>query len=271
MSLIILAGFMIVATEFALLIISGIRQARAIDNSTRAYYAAEGGAESALYQIRKQGVSGSTLIRSSQGATSTGGGSWDLTNNTGGGTFSDKIDSIDRTLLSKNDSVELALYINDGQSATPPLGASSLKVEWNTHNCTTTGHSEPWIEASTVEWTGGAIDWSSVGVKKFFTQGAVKPSGQGYQLVTNALDSTLPSVVRVKTYYCDLRGLKITLFSGADATGTQLAIPNYYLIKPLARAGDATASLQVTMPKKTPTSSIYDYVLFSEQEIVKYR
>ena len=79
-----------------------------------------------------------------------------------------------------------------------------------------------------------------------------------------------PMIVRVKAYFCDLTGVKLTLFKDLDGTGDQLDIPNYFYINPKGvYMGVTRDELKSSFAAYDAASGVFDFVLFSQEQVVK--
>lgn len=283
MSLLIGSAITIVGVEISMFVISSLRQSRTIDHSAVAYYAAETGAESLMHQVRKEDLTSFANLRKKtetiEGAT------WSVAeyieSDTVVGVFRDSAKELQRAALSASDSIQISLYKKDGQGYTAIPDLKSLKVAWSTEAC---GEQRPSIELTAIEFSGGAtIDWNSPNtqLKKDIQIAPVDdPSTElneadskeaYFNLVKD--DGTLinkPMIVRIKGYFCDLSGVSLTLFSDLDGSGTQLDIPNYFYINPKGVfSGVARTELKSIFAADTAASSVFDFVVFSQDQIVK--
>lgn len=254
MSLIIMTGLLLVAMEFAVIVVSSIRQARNIDVSLIAFHAAESGAESALFQVRKKNLT--TLDRETGNA---GVASWDATMPDN---FSPEVPAVTRAHLAKNETLEFALYKDDGKTA-PNI--QSMKITWTGQQCSA---GEPWIDFARAPWTGGGSTfvWPTNPIQHFVKT----PTAPGAnEIITNAFTAD-PSIVRIKALYCDLDGVSVTFYSAPDAPlASQVPVPNYFSIRPVGSIADIKQAVKISLPRKAPLSGLYDYVLFSEDVVDK--
>ena len=282
MTVIMMAGFLVVAVEFAMFTISGIRQARQFDNAAVAYYSAESGTESALYQVRKEfSDTDMALFRTKAADTKVNATSatvsdvvWDLSRtgaalNTapcvlsplpGQGFFNTCIDQANYDRMAQEQPLELALYTNGGNTA---IGAKTLTLTSKTDDC---GANTPWAELTTSSWPTG-MDWGSAEVTKAFQPMSVLGTdGLSRSISFNMAIEAKPAAVRLKIYHCSLHNVSITLTNDAGA----VPIPNYFIIQPSASTvAGGNQRTQATMPRRTPSSGLYDFVVFSESQIAK--
>ncbi len=285
MTLIVASGIMIVSAEFALFVVSALRQARAIDHSIVASYAAESGLESGLFQIRREKR---TTLRKEKSSTDKdtqtllaefpAGMKWTLENSLGNPPitrFANSVTELKKSLLQKNETIELGLYeqIPTGLGGVSQL--ESFKIVSDSYTCPVGGAADqkPWYEISVVLWSGGSIDWNTVAVTKEF----LEPSGATNQVILDfdnkgVEGSRKPMLVRIKPLFCDVVGMTITLHKdvAADPAVDPLNIPNYFFLSPEGTYQTISQRPRaIVFPAKESASGIFDYVLFSEQKVIK--
>lgn len=276
MTLIIGSGIMIVSAEFALFVVSSIRQARSIDQSVIASYAAESGIESGLYQVRKEGEGTPTLRKTkSTDQEFPDGMSWTLENTASATRFKNSITRLEKSLLQKNETVEFGLYRVDGNEIKGVDNLKSLRLAWIASPCPYAdqceGSPHPQFEASIVVWNGGAVDWSSAQVvKEFLDPGdessVVLPIGD--LVAQGEGDKSKPMLVRIKALFRDIQGSVVTIHSDLGANSNPLEIPNYFLFQPEGSFHSISQSAyRAIVPGKEAASGIYDFVLFSEEKV----
>lgn len=268
---------LVAAVEVSMFVVSTIRQARAIDHTLVAFYAAESGSESALHQIRKEGritlrddskQSPPFYRADGRDARWSFGASDD-------DKFSPTVKKITGTLLGEQQSLDIHLWTHGANEFSAENSQfKTMVVRWQKEECAE-GRT-PWIETTglTFDVTGRRMSWRDMPLKKDFQQPAQDTPksvtvdlasflDQGVQL-TQGIAMTL----RVKPFFCALRGFEIS-FPKKDTPAELMPIPNYYLIRPTATFGGVSKELQVIMPKNPSATGIFDYTLFSEEKIEK--
>lgn len=285
MTLIVASGIMIVSTEFAIFVVSTLRQARTIDHSIVASYAAESGLESGLFQISREKR---TTLRKEKSSTAKSTQTafaefpeamkWTLENPAGDPSiirFANTIQELKKSLLKKNETIELGLY-EQTQVGLGGVGQlEALRIVSDAYTCPADAPSDqkPWYEISVVVWNGGAIDWNTVAVKKEF----LEPSGITNQVILDFDDKgpeglRKPMLVRIKPLFCDVVGMTATLHRdiGADPSLAPLNIPNYFFLAPEGVYQSISQRPRaVIFPAKEAASGVFDYVLFSEEKVIK--
>ncbi|MBI2483572.1 hypothetical protein HYV71_00095 [Candidatus Uhrbacteria bacterium] len=272
MTLIIGSGIMIVSAEFALFVVSSIRQARSIDQSVIASYAAESGIESGLYQVRKEGVTSLRKVKSADGEFPIG-MSWTLENTGSATRFKNSITKLEKSLLLKNETVEFGLYKVDGNGMKGVENLKSLLLTWASSPCPYTdqcdGTPNPQFEITIVVWDEGTINWSSAKVVKEF----LDPGEEDNRVIlpiSELIDSDRPMLIRVKALFRDVQGSVVTIHSDLGANSNPLEIPNYFLFQPEGVSNAISQSIQrAIVPGKETAGGIYDFVLFSEEQVTK--
>ncbi len=276
MAIVITSGILVLGSELVLFVLNSLQYGRSVDYSTVAQYAAESGAEHAMWQIRKE--ERATLDTTGNRAMGVLDENekdygWSFLNANGAIDplkFSTSIDRIEKMFLPENASVQASLYTESNGSVIGIPNMKSLKVSWEKESCAPLDQ-RPWIETSIVQWTGGnSIDWSEAQVKKDFQQ----PLGADKKfVVVNFMSYEMdgkPMIVRVKTMFCDLSRFTITLHSDTSASDNALlSLPNYINANPSGSYRGFQQNSRVIFPQKGSLSNMFDFVLFSEDQLQK--
>ncbi|TAK05563.1 hypothetical protein EPO33_00215 [Patescibacteria group bacterium] len=232
----ILLGGMAVGT----LVLREIRAARSADASQVAAYAAESGNERALYEIRKLGTSPGALAAGAE-----------LDN---GASYAREIVREPApifTTIAKDGVYELVLY---DPAATPPSGGvAQLVIDWDA----ACGAASV-IEISSVTFEPG-VGWTpSITKFRYANDGPVT-----YVLSNPGANAAR---VRLKAERCDAVNVRI---DAIDAGGAPAAFPDRVAIVSTGEYAGTRQASQVVAPTVTTLSGLFDFVLFSECEIVK--
>lgn len=232
----ILLGGMAVGT----LVLREIRAARSADAAQVAYYAAESGNERALYEIRKLGISPRELAAEA-----------DLAN---GASYKREIVQEPApiyTTIPRDGVYELVLY--DPAAIPPSGGVAQLIIDWNA----ICGASSV-IEISSVTFEPG-VGWTpSITKFRYANDGPVT-----YALTNPGSNAAR---VRLKAERCDAENVRIDAVDGA---GAPVAFPDRVAIVSTGEYRGTRQASQVIAPTVTTLSGLFDFVLFSECEIVK--
>jgi len=246
------------------IIINEIRQARNIDFSALAYYAAESGVEQALYKLRKEeAVLNCPAGSCDENGFCTLGGqepclksSGNLSNQSSWTrVVTDKEWQI-YGKIKKDETLQVDLYNPEGTSA---AGVESIKIQW-TPQCIPPATST--IEVSYIAWNP-ATGWSQDTEKKF------KYSALASPVINNGFSSVKSYRMRIKSLYCNIGNLTVTAWGNDNANVPQVEIPARIVLNSIGQYSNLRQAIRMTMPRKSPMSGLYDYVLFSECSLVK--
>lgn len=278
MAIIMGSGMLLVAVEVSMYVASTIQQARSIDRTLVAQYAAESAIENVLHQVRKEGRE--TLRPDSETSSAlysvdARDARWSFM--TGSAVdpmkFSPTVQKITTSLLGEQRSIDIHLWTENATGFSPlPADMTTMSISWARSEC---GPNEvPWIETTglTLEIPGTSLQWNDLSnITKDFQRpadGEQKISVDLAKLVSDGGLSGKGLSLRVTAFFCSIHNVEI-LFPKAGDASTLVAIPNYYLIHPTATFGDVQKDLQVIMPKYTGATGVFDYLLFSEEKIDK--
>ncbi|MBI4599342.1 hypothetical protein HY732_00290 [Candidatus Uhrbacteria bacterium] len=285
-SIIVASSLLIVGVEVSMFVVSSIRQARSIDQTLVASYAAESGVESALHQIRKEGR---TVLRTDTQDTADNYYKDDTThvadNRNARWTFkkgdivdaekfTTTVDILTKSFLAEQEAIDINLYTtNDDGFVIATDRMKDMAFSWKSHTCATAGDM-PWIETTAVSWplVNRIVQWDAAITRKNFQQAA-----QGAQSVVVPLSQLIPPgqtvgasgmTLRIKPFFCSLREVMIS-FPDKDDPAVRVSIPNYARIAPLGTFGSSGKTITVFSPLKGGTSGIFDFALFGEETIEK--
>jgi hypothetical protein len=264
LALLVMAGIMTAGLGIGAIILNEIKQARNIDFSTVAYYAAEAGVEQAIYKLRKEdavlvcpvgecGANGFCSGGEREACISTTG---DLSNaSRWARTTADKELQI-YGKIEKDNSMQVDLFDPENAIA---AGIESVKIEW-VSNCILPAVST--IEVSFISWDP-AVGWSEATEKKFKYTSLASP------VINNSFSSAKSYRLRIKSLYCDIGNVVVTAWGADNAAPPQIEIPARIVLNSTGEYSIARQAIRVTMPRRSPMSGLYDYVLFSECSLVK--
>ncbi len=273
MTLIITSGILVIGIEISTLLISSIRNARALDAGIAARYAAESALENGLYQIRKEERD---VLRLDHGEAGKSSWSFQPVNPAGTVRFSPTIPVLEKPMLTKESVVQFSLYTQNGNGTSAIPGLDSIRLTWDAieESCLNAVPQQiPGIEISVVKWNEGPINWSEPNMEIFksFLQEEAFLAGKTAQLGFDSLEpglSAKPMAVRVKVYFCDIKGLRID-FPEKGNQAASIPIPNYFFLRPVGVLGTIQQDLQAIVPKDSTISDIFDFTFFSEEKVIK--
>lgn len=264
LALLVMAGIMTAGLGIGAIILNEIKQARNIDFSTVAYYAAESGVEQALYKLRKEdavlncpiGECGENGFCSAGDYEACIRERGDLSNQSSWKrTITDREAQV-YGKINKDNSLQVDLYDPEGGTA---AGIESVKIEW-TPQCVPPPDSI--IEVSYISWDPAA-GWSISSEQKFKYSTLVSP------VINNGFISSKSYRLRIKALYCDVSNVVVTAWGSDNASPPQIDIPAKIVLTSMGEYGALRQAVKMTMPRKSPMSGLYDYVLFSECSLVK--
>jgi hypothetical protein len=261
LALLVMTGIVTISLATGTLIVNEIQQSSQLDRATVAFYAAESAVERGLYQTRKQDLS--TAVINQLVALFENNASYTII-------AQDSENAINQS-LTQDETLQLDLY--DPHSLSPLNPAiKSLRFAWAGNGS--------WLE---IRWTC----WTSSGILEQNTSQGVYISVSESPYILNLMDATnYLYKVRVTARQANISGLEVTSYDRINPAASPTCLPlgpsSACLINIPARVkikgvgeyphNDTKAAKQailVTMPQVSPLSGLYDYVLFSEEEIKK--
>ena len=275
LALLIVSVVLITAGALSGLIVRSIQQTRLIDQSIQAYYGAESGAERALYQVRRREAIPNCVVIT-PGSTCQANGACSLNpevacivSNNGAlalanGWITDATNELStEVLLKKGSSFQLDLF--------NPYQASAANI-----NQVVLENDVPNLSLY-AEFTN-VTNILNVALSNCENQ---PPVFKGFVQTPTAIGSLDGKSILGQCSYSfrlnyplDSNGeqskVTITVFNQDGATpDTPLPIPSRLTIKTSARFGRSYQALTIKTPVRPPVSGLYDFVLFSEQPVVK--
>jgi hypothetical protein len=244
MALIVMSSVVISSVGLGSLILSSLQQTRVIDSAIVAYYAAETGAEDALFRSRRSGA----LPSSVSSATA-------LTNNaTWKRSVADKESVIYAGTILEDSFTEIALFNPDTQAS---ANVAKVEVTWTDacSGCTVLG-------ATLIGWQPGGV-WDPLNAANVAI-GINQYVGGNAQLPVPAPDKLYR--VRLVARKGAIENVQIRAY---DAGNAAVDLPGRVKVDSRGTFAGVEQKLLVTLPRQTPLSGVYDFVVFSECSIVK--
>lgn len=242
LTLFVMSAMLLGAAALSGIVLRSLRSAGRADAGVVAYAAAEGGAERALFELRKRDTAISALPA---GGTYQNGATVSFSAATSSNTVF--VSSIPQDQV-----YELSLFY---AGATPPAGGvNRLVVRWLS-NCSDNSV----MEIQHVNWTPGS-GWNA-SIAKF-----------RYAYNQQPVDVALPAPatnayrVRLRPEGCDANNVRIDAFDGA---GQPVGVPDRATVVSNGSYAGVRQAVQIVAPLFAPLSAIYDFVLFSECSITK--
>jgi len=259
LALFVMGAMMIVSLGTASLTINQIKQTRDIKKATIAFYAAEAGIEEGLYQVRKNDREVEALPAILGGMTD------NATSTIAGFDY----ETIIYDHLNVNEIVSLDLY----DISNPQAGIKCLNLQWD-------GKPASWLEVTWQSFKIGTYPGDANIQKHFF---AYNVPGGGTQSYNLNLQGSLPTEdymhsAQIKALYDEVKNLRVQAYQtyGDPNCSGLVNVPSRLYITSIgeypASGGPterAKQKITVSLPEKTPLSPLFDYVMFSEEEIEK--
>lgn len=262
MSLLLMAGIITVSLATGTLVMNEIQQSTQLDRALVAFYAAESGVERGLYQSRKQTFDPLTLSAIEVL----------MDNNASYKIIAEDTENVVIKSLDQDETIQLDLYSPGLLTALTPA-VKALGFDWLEQQ-------NAWLEVRWISWTSagsfnpGAVEnWQDRGRK--ISQGDVP-----YIMNLENADNYLYSV-RLTARYASITNLEVKAYNAVNPVANcdplascQIGIPSRVFIKglgeyPSGKSDAARQAILVTMPEVKPLAGLYDYVLFSEENIIK--
>ncbi len=270
-ALLIILLITVIAVTVSAIIINELKLTTSAANAAMAYYAAESGIERGLYTVK---------IRRSDSSFSLDDAIHEIqafTDNSFGNQaeYSDeKTDSQPSEIRNEN----LAEYeyaqadyydVNDPlpvEAAVDYVLVSNGEIDDNPDLFS-------WAEVSWTAWDANGDLLSSDKARNIIGPSDLEPSAtqDGWQIdLSEPFTASTPVGyrLRVKALFGSLSNLSVIPYD--ESTGTQVTdLPSNIVVKAIGTRGNFKQALTAIVPWKVPLSGLYDYVLFSEGEIIK--
>lgn len=249
LSLLILAIIISTAGILGTVVLEHSKMSKNIENATLAFYAAESGIEKGLYTIRR---AGGTFLEAKTSASLANGAAWSTDNAETANLVADI-----NTGISQNNVIQLNLYDLDNPLH-PELGLGYIIDSLNLFEAG--GSGVEWVEVSWVSWTAsGAMNPAKT---RLYNSSLLKADG-GVNITLGS--GVVGHIVRIKALYGNVVDLTIKAFEAA----AQKNIPGEIAIKSIGEYGTAAQSLKTVFPQRSPVFGLYDFIIFSEESLVK--
>lgn len=272
-SLFILLALAFFAGMLTLLVLNTIRSTTNYSLAQRSSYAAESGLEQGLFYLHQARVSKNVGVEETVAKI----GALSITEADPNNFSSDAeyfveatsgINTV-QTTLADGESVTLDFFDEDysaGYSVIPIANLSTIFVGWNeSPSCSTPGSSK--IEVSFSSWLPSY--WQDLSDPAFQTKYAVTcPPGTIFQCEYNGLgvDDLHIYSVKIKALECDLDNVEISAY---DLASMRLPTHNEVMISSTGELGSTKKTINAKSLWRTPLNDYFDYVLFSDEDLVK--
>lgn len=256
LALLVMAGVLTVSLGTANLIISEVKQSLQLDRAIVAFYAADSGVERALYQARKRGFDAETFNQITS----------ELDNNASYQLIAADTEDVLYATLLEDESYQVDLY-EPRSLALLDNPIKSIGLSWSSP--------ASWLEISWACWGQAGILGE--------TKSAYHSQGES-PVYLNLYDASNCSLYRVRLIARNgaASNIQIRAYSELDPlascgnppTSCQVPLPARVQIKsigqyPASSDKSSRQAILVTMPERSPVFGLYDYVMYSEEEIKK--
>ncbi len=254
LAMLIMAGILTVSLATSKLIINEVVQSAQLDKAIVAFYAGEAGVEQGLFYIRKKGFNASDLHLTTES----------FSNNSSYQIIAEDTENIIYTSITEDDSFQMDLFeANSLNTLDNPIKA--IRISWDGVGS--------WLE---IKWSA----WTNAGVVENHQAVYVSQASSPY-IVSLFNSSAYLYRVRIIARSSDANNIEITAYNDVDPVANcdplsdcLVPIPGRVSIKSLGEYPEnsikaSRQAILVTMPQKSPLSSLYDYVLYSEEAVVK--
>jgi len=253
LALLVMSTIMAASVGLASIVISEIRQSRSMDNAILAYYGAESGVEESLYKIRKEKKPIDELVVEKKLGNDV---DWYIKS----GDITNMVDKISVPELKKDQFIEIDIY--------DPSTEEDTKVKLLELTLLELGEEDnPNFEVSWFGWKGGILsNYKTICITRtFFTE----DDGDYKYVIDLAKPFGEPQFayrIKVKALYYDINLLEIKAYDSAEELVNMPA-----RIKATVRGEyrGSRQSIDFEMPRQSPLGGLFDFVLFSEESIIK--
>jgi hypothetical protein len=291
-SLLVLAATMIAAVGLSGLIITSLQQTKTLDRATVAYYAAESAVERAVYEVRRPEAADAPWPLSVPHPSNPGLTEIRMPNDSAWTRDVDIEEEEIRLAIPENSFFEINLF-----EPSEPLGKLSginpdyadiarLQVTWGEEGviCDPLGGVCPKLHAEWVRWDAndlGVDDSIQVFSQLYLANGIetvmVPPLVGDLSISLDRLAGvegvTEPLKLDDYAYRLRLRAeggdLRDVTIRAINTFGDQVPIPGRIKVEAYGKYAGITQKLTVRVPRRSPLSSLFNFVVFSQCSLVK--
>ncbi len=267
-SLLVITLLTAIAITVSIIVVNEIKLSAASANATMAYYAAESGIERGLYEVKinRDSAALTSTLNTIQGFTA----DHDFVNNAdyANDQSDQESSSITNEFIVHNNYTQADYYdVDDPLDTTLPDNTIVKSIEIKNGD-TTNPDSSSWAEVSWTAWDDSGTLLASDRARKIIGPSDLEDPGW----TINDLDvfdgDPVGYRIRIRALFGDLSSLTVVPY---DTFGSQITdqLPSHIRIKSVGERNNFKQSLTATVPWKVPLFGLYDYVLFSEGEIMK--
>lgn len=263
-ALIILMIVTAIGLGISILIIREINLTSHSHYATQAFYAAESGIERGLYTVKVNRLSSNpnlagtiSAIKLYQGIPPSSSQIFSSgANYNDQGTNDQPVNTLSK--LAENSIWQLDLSDIDNPSAPVSIG----KIEINGD-----GDGYEWLEFSSTEYNTSIPSSPLVPVNKVYF-GHSELINIAKPATVNLGGSYVGYRMRLRALFADINNITVTAYN-TDPIPKKIDFPSQIILASTGSKGDFQQAITASLPWKMPLSEVYDYVLFSENEISK--
>jgi len=258
LSLLILSGVLSVGAIMAGIVIREIRQSQSLDRAIVSYYAAESGAEHALFDWRKYNDNDRffncrEIVEQMNWRCSAA-----------RQPVTELIFNLDQMQIK-----EIPLYQpgNLSQSA----GISRAVISWNDAKPSPLNLNEPWLEVALLGWpAGSSLDFENNReiIRRIFACAPLVAGGKECSTIT--IDNFISSysyIVRIRPLYDDVSQVTVKFY---DTLNNLVDLSTYILAANFTgNYGGIKQAIRLQLPISESASAMFDFVISSEEDIDK--
>lgn len=244
LALLLLAGVSAASLSVSKNAIDELVAARNLSTASIAYYAAESGVEQGLYLLRKTTERLADFPVSGTLTLAQGSASWKREIPEIG-----QSESRQTSLLAKDTTWQFDLFdADDSNFIASPV--QKLQLSWE----------GSWLQVSWSAWHDG--QWTPVVSKQ------MGPAQSGLVLTLSTPENERASLFRVRfrALFGDVTNLVV---KGLDESGANVKLPDNVVIKAVGSFGQVEQAVAATLPRHSPLSGLYEFVIFSEDSLIK--
>lgn len=268
LALLIMSGLVIGGFTLGSIVVSELRQSRQLDQAIVAYYAAESGAEKLLFDWRDTSQCGALCPSNAQlfanptcSENSTIG--WSCSMSTAQGVSQVSF------VLPQMQVEQIPLYLPDDTSKRS--NAESMRIYWQDVNIQ--NGLEPWLEVSILGWPAAlSIDYNDA---KEIMKRVYKCSPDNIDrpfcddITINELNGAYGYIIRLRSLFDDVENVRVKFYQNDNAVN-ELDLRDYIKVANFTGTWNGIKQgMRVQFPVVNPSSAMFDFVLFSENSLLK--
>lgn len=263
MALMIMSGLVVAGFTLGSIVINELRQSRRLDQAIVAYYAAEAGAEKLVFDWRD--TRDETLFSSPRcDETSTIGWTCDMST-------AEPITQLDFS-LKEMEVEQIPLYLPNALGS--PSKAESMTIEWQDADIGPGNIAEPWLEITLLGWDAndGSVNYEADKeiIKKVYTCSYADTNFPDCDIITmNDFINTDGYIVRIRPLYDDVVNVRVKFYENDNGVNDLDLNPFIKRADFTGEFGGIKQGIRVQFPVVSPAASMFDFVLFTEQSLLK--